>query len=108
MGISKTLIFVGLAFAFVLLIASEVSARELAQENDQVKVEHFEEKGEDGYGGHRGYGGGRGGYGRGRGGYGGGYGNGRGGYGNGRGGYNRPGHGRYPPVAAGETQQVGN
>ncbi|XP_065864698.1 putative glycine-rich cell wall structural protein 1 [Euphorbia lathyris] len=117
MGISKTLIIVGLAFAFVLLIASEVSARELAQENGQVEVDDFSEKGKGYGGGNGGYGGGNGKgkggeYGKGKGengkGKGGEYGKGKGENGKGKGGYNKPGHGRYPPVAAGETQEAGN
>ncbi|XP_073046684.1 glycine-rich protein-like [Primulina eburnea] len=84
---SKALVFLGFLVAMVLLISSEVAARELAETTNSVEANQETEETEvgDQYGG--GYGGGRGGYGGGRGGYGGGRG-GRGGYGGGgRGGY---------------------
>ncbi|KAI3470074.1 hypothetical protein Pfo_026737 [Paulownia fortunei] len=86
---SKVIVFLGLFLAMVLLISSEVAARELAETSNAVdtSIEAEETNGAvndakypgGGYSG--GYpGGGRGGYGGGRGGYGGG----RGGYGGGR------------------------
>ncbi|KAH7533423.1 hypothetical protein FEM48_Zijuj04G0129100 [Ziziphus jujuba var. spinosa] len=80
---SRILIFLGLLFAVVLLISSEVSARDLAAQtsadNKNEKTNGLNEaKHGDQYGG--GYNGGRGGYN-----------GGRGGYNGGRGGY--PGHG---------------
>ncbi|XP_038886927.1 cold and drought-regulated protein CORA-like isoform X2 [Benincasa hispida] len=86
---SKAFVFLGLLLAFVLLISSEVAARDLAEtsskKDNEVTVEtNGVEDAKYGGGYDRGYGGGRGGYGHG--GYGhGGYG-GRGGYG---GGYRR-------------------
>nr|CEG62450.1 Glycine rich protein [Cucumis sativus] len=93
---SKAFVFLGLFLAFVLLLSSEVAARDLAETSSKTDNEATVETngvedakyGRGGYdrgygGGHdRGYGGGRGGYGRGH--YGG-----RGGYGGGRGGYGR-------------------
>ncbi|KAE8645725.1 hypothetical protein Csa_020407 [Cucumis sativus] len=109
---SKAFVFLGLLLAFVLLLSSEVAARDLAEtssktdnevtvETNGVEDAKYGRGGYDrGYGGgyDRGYGGGydRGygggydrGYGGGRGGYGRGHYGGRGGYGGGRGGYGR-------------------
>nr|GMD68021.1 glycine-rich cell wall structural protein-like [Ipomoea batatas] len=96
---SKVLLLLGLSLAVFLMIASEVTARELAETTtsfDPTKAEKAngvagdDKQYGDGYGG---YGHGGGGYGHGGGGYGhggGGYGHGGGGYGHGGGGY---GHG---------------
>nr|GMD70251.1 glycine-rich cell wall structural protein-like [Ipomoea batatas] len=89
---SKVLLLLGLSLAVFLMIASEVTARELAETTtsfDPTKAEKAngvagdDKHNGDGYGG---YGHGGGGYGHG----GGGYGHGGGGYGHGGGGY---GHG---------------
>ncbi|KAF3455393.1 hypothetical protein FNV43_RR00016 [Rhamnella rubrinervis] len=91
---SKAFVFLGLLLAIVVLISSEVSARDLAAETSTDK-EH-EEPNELNEDGRSGYNGGRGGY-PGHGGGGGGYpghGGGGGGYpGHGGGGGGYPGHG---------------
>nr|GMD63129.1 glycine-rich protein-like [Ipomoea batatas] len=98
---SKVLLLLGLSLAVFLMIASEVTARELAETTtsfDPTKAEKAngvagdDKHSGDGYGG---YGHGGGGYGHGGGGYGhggGGYGHGGGGYGHGGGGYGHGGH----------------
>ncbi|KAA8524782.1 hypothetical protein F0562_011205 [Nyssa sinensis] len=86
---SRVILFLVLSLAFVLLITSEVAARELAETSTSKENTHEAEEsnGIDNakYGGYGGYpGGGNGGYpGGGYGGNGGGYGGGRGGYGGG-------------------------
>ncbi|XP_056173325.1 cold and drought-regulated protein CORA-like [Syzygium oleosum] len=93
MASSKTIVLFGLLFAIVLLISSEVSARELAQ--DTQSQESVEEANYGhGYGPGYGHGGG-GSYGHGGGGRGGG----------GRGGGGHGGHGGHPPE---ETEDVKN
>ncbi|KAJ4713618.1 Glycine-rich protein [Melia azedarach] len=101
---SKVFLVLGLLMAIVLLISSEVAARDLAETSTDLNQNAEEANGFDDAkdGGYGGYPGGRGGYGGypggGRGGYGGYPGGGRGGYGGypggGRGGYGG-GHCRY-------------
>ncbi|KAH7533429.1 hypothetical protein FEM48_Zijuj04G0129700 [Ziziphus jujuba var. spinosa] len=96
---SRILIFLGLVFAVVLFISSEVSARDLAaQTSTDNKIEETNGLNESKYGESGGrYNGDRGGYNGGRGGYNGG----RGGYpGHGGGGGGHPSHGGggYPAV----------
>ncbi|KAG2682409.1 hypothetical protein I3843_11G190800 [Carya illinoinensis] len=86
MASSKVFLLLGLAFAVVLLISSEVSARELAETTTQeaVQTDSVEEAK---YGGH---------------GYGHEYGH---GHGHGKGHRGKPGHGGHPGHgAAGETE----